>query len=149
MPTHKKLHSSMLLTIQKRPPHINMALQPLIPLSPTHSMKRYEFELPEVITTLIHDRKLLSINGWLNPEGDLYSCRFRQHNGILRALNVISESELESKGFIKLTNMKWLVEARYLEKDITEAQKETIHQWFVSNNLDLDNFEDLKQNFSN
>lgn len=131
--------------------HISQPRETLEPsktdLYPTMRMKQFNGNLPQTLEVLVEDNRLLSINGWLSPEGTLYACRWRQHRYVTLALDMISEGEMERSGFIKLTNMKWLVEDRYCPSQITPKQIETITNWFLLNELDQLSFEKTQKNW--
>jgi hypothetical protein len=118
-------------------------------LVPTTRMKQYNANLPQTLEVLVEDNRLFSINGWLSPHGVLYACRWRQHRNISLALDMASEAQMERAGYIKLTNMKWLVENRYCTGNITQKQIDTIANWFALNELSIQTFEKLKLNWIN
>ena len=43
------------------------------------------------------------------------------------------ESAIEQAGFCKLTNLEWLVSARYCPRSLTDAQWATIERWYMRN----------------
>jgi hypothetical protein len=104
-------------------------------LKPTARMMQYEAKLPYDYSLLVQDIGLLSVNGWLSKEGIMYACKWRQHKNIMEALDLESEKQMEDEGFVKLTNMSWMVEGKYRACNLTKKQREVIKRWFEINEL--------------
>jgi hypothetical protein len=111
-------------------------------------MKKYEANIPQDFSVLIEDPHCLSINGWLASDGILYACRWRQHKSICKALDITTEAQMERAGYIKLTNMNWLLEDRYTPCKLTPEQITTIKRWYESNELSMDSYNHLKKHWS-
>ena len=103
------------------------------PLLPTAEMRAAKGRLEPVLDPPTRDADLLSMNGWLAPDGALYSCGYRTHDLLCRVLGFTHESAIEQAGFCKLTNLEWLVSARYCPRALTDAQWATLERWYVRN----------------
>mgnify|MGYP000433405104 CR=1 FL=1 len=112
----------------------------------TPRMQRFNGQLPLNKKGLVRDDDLLSINGWLSPEGVLYACRWGCHKHVMHSFHFAHEAEMEKKGFVKLTGMVWLVESKYCETTLTDEQQYTIKKWFTLNQLDLKFYKKLNLN---
>jgi len=110
------------------------------PLLPTAEMRAAKGQLEAVLDPPIRDDECLSMNGWLAPDGTLYSCGYKTHDLLCRVLGFAHESEIEQAGFCKLTNLEWLVSARYCPRSLTEAQWATIERWYVRNSFPATHF---------
>jgi hypothetical protein len=116
-------------------------------LVPTIRMKQFNANLPQNLELLMEDNRLLSINGWLSPKGILYACRWRQHRHISLALDMANEAQMERSGYIKLTNMRWLVESKYCTVAITPEQIQTITNWYTLNELSIQSLSELTKHW--
>ena len=105
----------------------------LPPLLPTPEMRQAKGRLESVGEVPTRDEELLAMNGWLAPDGTLYSCGYRTHDALCRALGFAHESGLEQAGYCKLSQLEWLVSARYCPRALTEAQWATIERWYARN----------------
>lgn len=115
--------------------------------APTVSMKLFESELKPY--SIAEDRALKSINGWLSPEGVLFGCRWREHSNAMKLLGFEHESEIETSGWIKLSQMRWMIIRRYADCNISEQQYDTIRHWHDSNFLSIDLFMFYKERMTN
>lgn len=98
----------------------------------TERMRKNKGLLERDSDELIVDRELLACHGWLAPTGELYPCAFKGHDRLAVRLGS-THKELEEQGYIKLANLKWLVEARYRSKEVTDQQWRTIEAWYERN----------------
>lgn len=130
----KQFNTTSFITIQNESPLYN----PLPPKA-SHEMSLFEANLPIEMTKQTSD-SLLAINGWLSPKGQLISCKWRQHSYCLNIIGYKTESECENDGWIKLSQMKWMISKRYKKIILTEEQKTTINQWHLINNLSKSHF---------
>jgi hypothetical protein len=105
----------------------------LPPLLPTPEMRQAKGRLEAVGEVPTRDAELLAMNGWLAPDGTLYSCGYRTHDPLCRALGFVHESALEQAGYCKLSQLEWLVSPRYCPRELTEAQWATIERWYERN----------------
>lgn len=105
----------------------------LPPLLPTPEMRQAKGRLEAVVDVPTCDGELLAMNGWLAPDGTLYSCGYRTHDRLCRALGFAHESGLEQAGYCKLSQLEWLVSPRYCPRELTEAQWATIERWYERN----------------
>jgi hypothetical protein len=117
--------------------------KPLPPLA-TQTMLMFSRSLPDKMETPLVDDELLATDGWLCPGGKLYACRWRQHNSILESMNVLTEAEMEMKGWKKLTQMKWLIRGRFGNIELTDKQVTTIAKWHSKNELDTSHYDYFK-----
>jgi hypothetical protein len=104
-------------------------------LHPTEQMRRAKGRLESLSDPPRADTELLAAHGWLAPDGTLYACAFKQHDALGRALGFEHESHVEGAGYCKLSNLEWLVSARYTARALTDAQWATIEAWYVSNDF--------------
>lgn len=102
-------------------------------LLPTAEMRAAKGRLEPVLDPPLRDEECLSVNGWLAPDGALYSCGYKSHDQLCRVLGFAHESAIEQAGFCKLTNLEWLVSARYCPRSLTDAQWATIERWYMRN----------------
>ena len=102
-------------------------------LLPTAEMRAAKGRLEPVLDPPLRDEECLSMNGWLAPDGALYSCGYKSHDQLCRVLGFAHESAIEQAGFCKLTNLEWLVSARYCPRSLTDAQWATIERWYMRN----------------
>lgn len=105
----------------------------LPPLLPTAEMRAAKGRLEPVQDPPTEDEDLLAMNGWLAPDGTLYTCGYKTHDALCRILGFKHESELEQAGFCKLANLEWLVSPRYCPRELSEAQWGTIERWYERN----------------
>lgn len=143
----KKSPFTRLLSKVNIPPYRDDVITSSADLVPTMRMKNFNVNLPQTLDVLVQDNRLLATNGWLSKDGTLYACRWRQHKNITLALDMLNEAEMERSGYIKLTNMKWLVEDRYCDTNITPEQINTIKSWYELNDLPKSSFELLQKNW--
>jgi hypothetical protein len=87
--------------IEDRPAPRDTRLPPLLP---TPEMRQAKGRLESVGEVPTRDDELLAMNGWLAPDGTLYSCGYRTHDALCRALGFVHESGLEQAGYCKLSN---------------------------------------------
>lgn len=104
-------------------------------LTPTEAMREAKGRLENIGSTPIVDKDLLASHGWLSPDGALYACGYKAHDMLCRLLGYEHESAIENAGFCKLSNLEWLVSARFCARELTEAQWETIEDWYSRNNF--------------
>lgn len=105
----------------------------LPPLLPTPEMRQAKGRLEAVQEVPTKDEELLAMNGWLAPDGTLYSCGYRTHDPLCRALGFEHESTIEQAGYCKLSQLEWLISPRYCPRELTEAQWATIERWYERN----------------
>jgi hypothetical protein len=104
-------------------------------LTPTNEMKKAKGRLEAIGDPPLEDIELLACHGWLSPEGNLYACGYKDHDTLCRMLGYQHEAAIESAGYCKLSNLEWLVSPRFCARELTEAQWETIENWYNSNNF--------------
>lgn len=102
-------------------------------LVPTEEMRRARLWLEKIEEPPLPDKELLSVHGWLSPEGELYACGWERHDELTKALGYRHESDIEEAGFCKLSRLTWLVQPRYCKSGLTESQWETIERWYDRN----------------
>lgn len=105
---------------------------------PTSSMLIYNNGLSE--GECVVDECLLSIHGWLTPDGELFSCRWQQHTKAVNFFGFDTERDAIVAGYIKLSNMKWQLGRQYRHSSVTEAQIKTIDLWHERNKLSREYF---------
>lgn len=110
-------------------------LRKIAKLLPTDRMRQAKGWVEKLTSPPSEDKALLAIHGWLSPTGKLYACGFKRHDALCEALGFGHESEIESKGFCKLSDMSWYVAPRYREIGLTESQWATIERWYERNGL--------------
>jgi hypothetical protein len=110
------------------------------PLLPTAEMRAARGRLEAVLDPPLRDQECLSMNGWLAPDGTLYPCGYKTHDLLCRVLGFAHESGIEQAGFCKLTNLEWLVSARYCPRTLTDAQWATIERWYARNGFPQSHF---------
>ena len=98
----------------------------------TEEMREKKGVLERGTDELLVDRDLLACHGWLAPSGELYPCAYKGHDRLAARLGS-THKEIEERGYIKLANLKWLVEARYRSKEVTDDQWKTIESWYERN----------------
>jgi hypothetical protein len=103
------------------------------PLQPTDEMRCAKGRLERLVDPPLQDSELLAMHGWLAPDGTLYSCGYRCHDALGQRLGFAHESDIEQAGYCKLSNLEWLVAARYCPRALTEAQWDTIERWYTRN----------------
>jgi len=109
-------------------------------LAPTEEMRKAKAWLEVIKRPPEPDEQLLAIHGWLSPTGELYACGWEKHNDLTRALGFQHESEIEEAGFCKLSQLNWLVQARYCDQSLTAAQWTTIERWYARNGFPEEHF---------
>lgn len=116
-----------------------------LPATPTIAMKMFEQTLPGKCDPkgYLHN-SYLSINGWMCPSGIIYPCKWRQHTECVITLGFKTESAIEQNGWIKLSQMKWMLEGRYGNVILTDEQRDTIQKWHKHNNLKTDYYDSFK-----
>lgn len=118
-------------------------IQPAQPKA-THAMRAFDLAIDE--NQCLLDRELLSVNGWLCPDGNLYACSWMQHSECLLKLGYKNEREAVQNGYIRLTEMKWKLETFEKERQsITGKQLSTIIEWHRKNSLEKHYFEYCKK----
>jgi hypothetical protein len=110
------------------------------PPTPSAEMKIFEYEQPSQIQSL-PEPSLMACNGWLSPRGELLPCKWRAHSNLSKIIGYANEYDLEEKGWIKLTQMKWLTKNRYSANKLTDDQYNTILNWHKSNNIEIDYYD--------
>lgn len=108
----------------------------------TDAQREYEALLLASEIKFEDDRQLLAANGWLSPDGKLFSCPYRHHSYLTVNLGHNSEADLEQIGWIKLSQNRFLLNSRYAEIVITPEQQETIAAWHASNELSTEYFDE-------
>ena len=122
-------------------PRLSPSRQPQgLPLLATEEMRVAKAWLEKVEIPAQQDTALLAIHGWLSPEGALYACGWEQHNVLTAALGFRHESDIEGAGYCKLSALRWLVQPRYCQTGLTEAQWETIERWYERNGFPDEHF---------
>lgn len=109
-------------------------------LTPTQRMRDAKGWLEVVENPPRADDQLLAIHGWLAPDGTLFACAWEKHNELATALGFSHESEIESAGYCKLSQLKWLVNPRYCARRLTRAQWKTIEEWYERNGYPEEHF---------
>jgi hypothetical protein len=104
-------------------------------LTPTAEMKKAKGRLEAFGDPPTEDRELLASHGWLSPDGRLYACGYKDHDTLCRMLGYEHEAAIESAGYCKLSNLEWLVSPRFCARELTEAQWETIENWYNKNHF--------------
>lgn len=102
-------------------------------LTPTEAMREAKGRLENIRSNPVVDKELLASHGWLSPDGALYACGYKAHDMLCRMLGYEHESAIENAGFCKLSNLEWLVSARFCARELTEAQWQTIEEWYNRN----------------
>lgn len=116
-----------------------------LPPLPTMNMRNFEQLLPKQFSLEASRHSFLCINGWLNPDGRLVPCRWRQHSQAANILGFKNECDAEKSGWIKLTQMQWLLQGRFGEINETDEQIATIEKWHLSNQLNKNHYESFKK----
>ena len=114
-----------------------------VPIPPTATKEMRQHEQDIELNQVVKQGALRSINGWLSPNGTLFSCRWQEHSNAVRYLGYRSEAEIESAGFIKLSQMVWMLTTRFVTIELTPEQLLTINQWHEINQLDRTYFDYL------
>lgn len=109
-------------------------------LAATPGMRAAKARLEEETGELIVDDELLASHGWLSPEGQLYPCGFKRHDCLAGRLGFSHASAIEERGYIKLANLRWLVERRYRTNELTDAQWSTIEAWYEKNGFPKEHY---------
>jgi hypothetical protein len=140
MDSHKSQSNFELAEESGMPRLARSSAGPVNVLVPTDAMRRAKSSLAVNQGKPIEDRELLAMHGWLSPDGTLYACEFEKHGTLADALGYDHESKIERAGYVKLTQLKWLVEARYCGESLTAAQWETIERWYEKNDFPEEHF---------
>lgn len=98
---------------------------------PTTLMQSYNCSLKP--GECIVDRELLSVNGWLQPDGILLACGWQQHTKTINSLNFTTERDAIMAGYVKLSTMVWQIGRQYTKIVLTDEQSNTIRDWHVRN----------------
>lgn len=106
---------------------------------PTKLMLAFECDIPD--GQCIPDKDLLSVNGWLNPAGELFACAWQQHTKTVNCLGFDTERDAVEFGYIKLSEMIWQLGRHYKRIVLTEAQLSTINEWHSNNGINDDYFQ--------
>jgi hypothetical protein len=113
----------------------------ILPPKPSQKMVIFQNNLPDKITiNSFNNHSLLCINAWLSQDGILHPCKWRQHSEGIVIAGYKTDFEIESKGWIKLSQMKWLTK-RYNVFKPTHKQLKTIKNWHQSNDLSMEYYE--------
>ncbi|GAA5143559.1 hypothetical protein [Thalassotalea piscium] len=140
----KKFYST--IAAQFTEPSEYFERQKLIPLppEPTSTMCQYENMLSISNKAIKSDTTSMAMNGWLNTKGEIYPCKWREHSKVTRLLGYDTEAAMEKDGWIKLSQMKWLICGRYSKIELNKAQDNAIRQWHSNNKLDVSYYEFTK-----
>lgn len=131
----KMLHNTQL--IPEHPSDDCMSVAPRKP-SPSPAMQLYTNALRP--NECIVDNELLSTNGWLLPDGTLYSCRWQEHTKSINKIGYDTEREAIMAGLIKLSNMGWQLGRQYTYISLTQEQMTTIDTWHERNGISREFF---------
>lgn len=131
----KMLHDTQLPAVKECTSCVDVA--PRKPF-PTRAMQLYSNALKP--NEPIEDEVLLSTNGWLLPDGTLYSCRWQEHTKSVNTIGYDTEREAIMAGLIKLSNMGWQLGRQYTYISLTKEQKETIDTWHEKNGISREFF---------
>ena len=114
--------------------------RPGVSLVPTDEMRAAKAWLEKLEKPVRQDTELLAMHGWLSPEGKLYACGWKKHDELTSALGFAHESDIEAAGYCKLSQLKWLVQPRYAQQGINDAQWCTIEKWYQRNGFPEEHF---------
>ena len=89
---------------------------------------------------VVADTELLAMHGWLAPDGSLYACALKTHTALAIKLGYRHESAIEKAGYVKLANLRWLVQPRYRERELTTEQWGAIESWYTRNGFPAAHF---------
>lgn len=106
--------------------------------TPTNAMRFFSGDIQQ--GEHVKDENLLSINGWLTPQGELFGCAWQNHYATLSMTGYKTEKDAELAGYIKLSEMHWHIEPRWQQITLNAAQMATIIAWHEKNNLRKDYF---------
>ena len=109
----------------------------ILPPSPSQSMLAFDKGLEPGACFV--DERLLSVNGWLAPDGILYTCRWREHDLAISLFDVDSRFELLAKGYVPLSQMRFNL--KHLSNQVNLQVFETIQSWHKVNNLNSERFD--------
>lgn len=115
-------------------------------LEPTEMMRRAKSWVEAISHPPVAERSMLAMHGWLSPAGELFACGWQKHDDLARALGFLHQSEIEGAGYCKLSNLEWLVAPRYRTRELTEAQWETIGDWYEQNGFPEEHYLRLTTN---
>ena len=110
----------------------------VLPPRPTQSMLAFEQGLKHGETFV--DERLLSINGWLAPNGNLYCCRWQEHDKIANYFDCALAIEMNMAGYIRLSQMRFMLN-EISKKLVNEAHLTPIRNWHADNDLCIKRFE--------
>ena len=99
-------------------------------------------EIEEKPTPWEEDKALNARHGWLDRRGRFYGCSYMGHQNLADAIvgsevHTDGSQELESKGWLKLANMKWYT---FFVKKMTKSQKDFIMLWGTVNEIDVEEY---------